>query len=166
MADQSRLPQPKTLYSTPAKASEGKAGSRSSWQNFAALSGGWPLYEAVTMMAAPCLGSASACSSSAPTVAAKPRLRASSAMRCAMPSAVPRLEPNNTSSGVACASAAAAGFATAAEAGEGALAAGSAVGAAACWGAPKNPIVARPARGFTRMMKFAGLIVNVCLVSS
>ena len=75
------------------------------------------------MTTAPCLGSASACSSSAPTVAAKPRLRASSAMRCAMPSAVPRLEPNNTSSGVACASAAASGFVAAAEAGEGALAA-------------------------------------------
>ena len=54
----------------------------------------------------------------------------------------------------------------AAEAGEGALAAGAAVGAAACWGAAKNPVVARPARGFTRMMKFAGLIVSVCLVSS
>ena len=47
-----------------------------------------------------------------------------------------------------------------------ALAAGAVVGAAASTGAAKNAVVARPARGFTRMMKFAGLIVSVCLVSS
>ena len=69
-----------------------------------------------------------------------------------MPSAMPRFEPNNTKSGVACASAAAAGFAFAEESSKGALAAGSALGAAACWGTAKNPVVARPARGFTRMM--------------
>ena len=53
-----------------------------------------------------------------------------------------------------------------AEAGEAGARGGAAVGAAACWGVAKNPVVARPARGFTRMMKFAGLIVSVCLVSS
>jgi hypothetical protein len=83
-----------------------------------------------------------------------------------MPSAVPRLEPNNTSSGVACASTAASESVAAPEAGESALAAGAAIGEFACWGAAKNAVEARFARGFTRRMKFAGLIVNVCLVSS
>ena len=64
-------------------------------------------------------------------------------------------------SGVTCVSAP--GFVAAVGAGEGALAA---VGEAAWFGAAKNAVDGRSARGFTRMMKFVGLIVNVCLVSS
>src|SRR4051794_30222326 len=100
VAAQSRLPQPNTLYSTPAKASAGSAGSWSHWQNLAALSGGWPLYEAVTTITPASLGSEPTCSSSAPTVASKPRSVASWAILRASDSAVPRFEPYSTSSGI------------------------------------------------------------------
>src|SRR5262249_16856364 len=61
-------------------------------------------------------GSVPMWSSSGPTVATNPRLVASSAMAWARPSAVPRLEPYSTSSGIWCASAVGVGSAAGSEA--------------------------------------------------
>ena len=68
-------------------------GPRSQSQNRAALSGGVPLYDAVTTTTAPSRGRSPAWSSSGATAVENPWARPSAAIRCAIPSAVPRLEP-------------------------------------------------------------------------
>ena len=63
-----RLPQPNTANGTPA--SEPAARPSIHDRNFFALSGACPSYDAVTAITGVPAGSASACSSSAPTLAA------------------------------------------------------------------------------------------------
>src|SRR6478672_10186907 len=117
VAAHSVLPHPNTVYDTPFAASG--AAPEIQRQKAAALSGGVPLYDAVTMTNAPPTGRSSTWSSRAPTVTSKPRSVPSWASRVARDSAVPRLEPKSTVSLVPCRGTSTAGVAAGAAADDG-----------------------------------------------
>src|SRR5256885_5119328 len=97
VAAQSRSPQPNTAYCTPA--SDADVDDSHSLKR-RALSGGVPLYVDVVISRTPSCGRSSTRSSRGATVDAKPRASASPASWSATSSAVPKLEPYSTSSGV------------------------------------------------------------------
>ena len=144
------------MYDTPCAASGAALAIQR--QNAAALSGGVPLYDAVTTTNAPPVGRSSTWSSSAPTVTSKPRSVPSSASRAARDSAVPRLEPNSTVSRVPCRGTS--------RAGAGAGAAPADVARARAGSAVSARLTCTPGRRRTRIRKSAGLTVSVVFVTS